>query len=393
MAKKNKKNTPKNNPVNIRERIVIRQASVVRKDIADWKVAKQYATRVDFPKYDKLQELFSYCMVDAHLHSQTLLRKAQALQAEWSLLSSSGNPDQKATDHLRQQPYVRDIISLILDSIFYGYSVIELNPQNDTLEVSLVDRRHIDPVNGFCYIDTSDEKGIPYRELSEYGTYLLEFNAHNLGLLDQAVPHVLYKRFAQACWSEFCEICGMPPRFIKTNTQDQDLRRQYEEMLRNVGSGANYVIDTDDEIGFADTNSSNGEIYEALIRLCSNEISLLINGAVIGQDTKFGSNSKEETSSNLNDEIVSSDMVLIENTMTHTVLPALSSLGIVPQGLRFKYSEQEDTSELFQQTIQAAAFFDIDPAWVKDKFGIEVTGLRSTTSEQLSHNDGLDFFA
>lgn len=393
MAKKNKKNTPKNNPVNIRERIVIRQASVVRKDIADWKVAKQYATRVDFPKYDKLQELFSYCMVDAHLHSQTLLRKAKALQAEWSLLSSSGNPDQKATDLLRQQPYVRDIISLILDSIFYGYSVIELNPQNDTLEVSLVDRRHIDPVNGFCYIDTSDEKGIPYRELSEYGTYLLEFNAHNLGLLDQAVPHVLYKRFAQACWSEFCEICGMPPRFIKTNTQDQDLRRQYEEMLRNVGSGANYVIDTDDEIGFADTNSSNGEIYEGLIRLCSNEISLLINGAVLGQDTKFGSNSKEETSSDLNDEIVSSDMVLIENTMTHTVLPALSSLGIVPQGLRFKYSEQEDTSELFQQTIQAAAFFDIDPAWVKDKFGIEVTGLRSTTSEQLSHNDGLDFFA
>lgn len=393
MAKKNKKNTPKNNPVNIRERIVIRQASVVRKDIADWKVAKQYATRVDFPKYDKLQELFSYCMVDAHLHSQTILRKAQALQAEWSLLSSSGNPDQKATDLLRQQPYVRDIISLILDSIFYGYSVIELNPQNDTIEVSLVDRRHIDPVNGFCYIDTSDEKGIPYRELSEYGTYLLEFNAHNLGLLDQAVPHVLYKRFAQACWSEFCEICGMPPRFIKTNTQDQDLRRQYEEMLRNVGSGANYVIDTDDEIGFADTNSSNGEIYEGLIRLCSNEISLLINGAVLGQDTKFGSNSKEETSSDLNDEIVSSDMVLIENTMTHTVLPALSSLGIVPQGLRFKYSEQEDTSELFQQTIQAAAFFDIDPAWVKDKFGIEVTGLRSTTSEQLSHNNGLDFFA
>lgn len=393
MAKKNKKNTPKNNPVNIRERIVIRQASVVRKDIADWKLAKQLATRVDFPKYDKLQELFSYCMVDAHLHSQTILRKAQALQAEWSLLSSSGNTDQKATDILRQQPYVRDIISLILDSIFYGYSVIELNPKNGTIEVSLVDRRHIDPVNGFCYIDTSDEKGIPYRELSEYGTYLLEFNAHNLGLLDQAVPHVLYKRFAQACWSEFCEICGMPPRFIKTNTQDQDLRRQYEEMLRNVGSGANYVIDTDDEIGFADTNSSNGEIYEGLIRLCSNEISLLINGAVLGQDTKFGSNSKEETSSDLNDEIVSSDMVLIENTMTHTVLPALSSLGIVPQGLRFKYSEQEDTSELFRQTIQAAAFFDIDPAWVKDKFGIEVTGLRSTTSEQLSLNDGLDFFA
>ncbi len=164
-------------------------------------------------------------------------------------------------------------------------------------------------------------------------------------------------------------------------------------MLRNVGSGANYVIDTDDEIGFADTNSSNGETYQGLIRLCTNELSLLINGAVLGQDTEFGSNSKEKTSAHLNSQIVLSDMVLVENTMTNTVLPALANLGIVPQGLRFKYSEQEDTSELFQQTIQAAAFFDIDPAWVKDRFGIEVTGLRSMASEQLSHKDGLDFFA
>ena len=104
-------------------------------------------------------------------------------------------------------------------------------------------------------------------------------------MLDKAVPHALFKRFAQSCWSEFCEVCGMPPRVIKTNTQDPELRNQYLQMLSNYGSGANGVIDIDDEMLFVATNASNGEPYENLIRLCSNEISLLINGAVLGQDT------------------------------------------------------------------------------------------------------------
>ena len=387
MAKTKKKESP------IASRIVIRQASVVRKDISDWKLAKQDATRTDQPRFRRLQELYSYILVDAHLSSQILLRKSQTLSADWQILAPSGSVDKKATDTLHSLPEFRRIISEILDSQFFGYSLIELSPSDLGFSLSSIDRRHIDPVHGLLYLNISDPSGIPFRQMREYGSSILEFNANSLGLLDQAVPHVLYKRFAQACWSEFCEICGMPPRYIKTNTQDEELRRSYEEMLSNVGSGANYVIDTDDEIGFADTNATDGSIYQGLIRLCTNELSLLVNGAVIGQDTEFGSNSKEKTSSELNSQIIDNDFALVEAEMNATVLPALASLGIIKPGLLFKFPEQEDTAQLFSQTIQAATFFDIDPAWVKEKFGIEVTGLRSMGTAQLSGKDGLDFFA
>lgn len=354
---------------------------VHRKDIGDWQQAKQAALRIDAPRFSQLQELFDYIMDDAHLTSQVLLRKSKVLRSEFALVKDNDEADDTATKALKDMPATRRLIEAVLDAQLYGYTIAELDPQPDNpdpLGVTVIDRRHIDPRNGFVLIDTSDTKGIPYRELREYGTYILEFRGEGLGLLDKAVPHVLFKRFAQSCWSEFCEVCGMPPRVIKTNTQDPNLRDKYLEMLSNYGSGANGVIDIDDEMEFVATNASNGEAYENLIRVCSNEISLLINGAVLGQDTRYGSNSKEETSSDLNDEIVEADMAAVEVAMNTVVLPALVALGLVPAGRRFKYQEQEDATQLFDQTMRAAQYFEIDPEWVKTKFGIEVTGIRNT---------------
>lgn len=357
-----------------------RTPSVHRKDISDWQRAKQAALRIDTPRFSQLQELFDYIMDDAHLSSQVQLRKSKVLRSEFALVNQAGDTDVQATEDLKNMPATRRLINSVLDAQLFGYTIAELDPHPgnpDPLAVTVIDRRHIDPRNGFVLIDTSDSSGIPYRQLREFGTYILEFRGEGLGLLDKAVPHVLFKRFAQSCWSEFCEVCGMPPRVIKTNTQDPNLRDKYLEMLSNYGSGANGVIDIDDEMIFVATNASNGEAYENLIRLCSNELSLLINGAVLGQDTRYGSNSKEQTSSDLNDEIVEADMAAVEVAMNTVVLPALVALALVPDGLRFKFQEQEDSSQLFNQTIQAAQYFDIDPQWVKEKFGIEVLGPKS----------------
>lgn len=382
MAKhKNKKSAPAPSRQQFIAAVIKSRTPIVhRKDIADWQHAKQAALRVDSPRFSQLQELFDYIMDDAHLSSQVQLRKSKVLRSEFALVKENGDTDDQATEVLKNMPATRRLINAILDAQLYGYTIAELDPHPDNpdpLGVAVIDRRHIDPRNGFVLIDTSDTAGIPYRELREFGTYILEFRGEGLGILDKAVPHVLFKRFAQSCWSEFCEVCGMPPRVIKTNTQDPNLRDKYLEMLSNYGSGANGVIDIDDEMIFVATNASNGEAYENLIRLCSNELSLLINGAVLGQDTRYGSNSKEETSADLNDEIVEADMSAVEVAMNTTVLPALVALGIIPAGYRFKFQEQEDASQLFTQTMQVAQYFDIDPNWVKEKFGIEVIGPKS----------------
>ena len=357
-----------------------------RRDIDDWSLARQMATRPDEPLFYRLQELYTYTMLDAHLQSQVLLRKSRVLGSAYELCSASGDIDEEASAALRRQPLVRQLIDYCLDSIYFGHSLVELLPQKDgTVQTILIDRRHVNPVGGIAQYDMASPEGISYRQTREYGRTLLEFvSPQPLGLLDMAVPHVLYKRFAQACWSEYCEICGIPIRYIKTNTQDPDLRQRYQQVLANQGSNLNALIDTDDEIGFITGNASDGSGYQNLIRLCTNEISLLISGAVLGQDTEFGSNSKEQTSAELSAQIVESDIYLVEQAMNATVLPALVLLGLVPQGLRFQFAQQEDTAQLFSQTMQAAAYFDIDPEWMRQKFGIEVTGPRQMGMGTLS---------
>ena len=73
----------------------------------------------------------------------------------------------------------------------------------------------------------------------------MEFGSpRNYGLLNKAVPHALFKKFAHSCWSELCEIYGIPPRYIKTNTQDPEMLDRAEQMLRDMGSAAYFIIDT-----------------------------------------------------------------------------------------------------------------------------------------------------
>lgn len=187
----------------------------------------------------------------------------------------------------------------------------------------------------------------------------------------------------------------MPPRYIKTNTNDKELVDYYRDMLANIGSGASYVLDLDDDMGFASVTATGGDVYERLIALCKEELSLLICGAQVGQDTTYGSNAKEQSSQELLTSVVEQDQEFVQNCLNTKLLPALSALNLLPQDAVFSYPQQEDTNKLFEKTIKAAAYFDIDPKWFKDKFGIEVTSAKSTQSSQLQalKAEDIDFFA
>lgn len=372
MAKKNQK---------IANLLTVLRQNFTRKDIADWQAAINQ-TLAATPKWIKLQDIYQSILLDAHLTSQVELRK-QRIAASPYVIKSSDKEITTALDKL-----LKDNISHIADSIFFGYSIVEID--HAALSTELLDRRNFDPRNHLFYPDPNLSSALPYRELPQYGFTLLEYNRNNNGILQQAAPHVLFKRFAQSCWSELCEIYGMPPRYIKTNTQDQELIARYEEMLSNIGSGASYVLDLDDEMGFAQTNATNGEVYERLITLCKNEISTLICGAVVGQDTVNGSNAKEQSSQDLLKDITESDKRYITSTLNSTLIPALVSAGLLPQNSTFEFIAQEDTAQLFSQTMQAAAYFDINPEWVKERFGIDILNAKSPATAQLKSK--YDFF-
>ncbi len=375
-------------------RIVPKTVTRTRADIALWKSALRAADNVENPRRTRLQRLYADIMQDAHLSSLAELRVLSLLGTPFTL-KRDGEVDEECTALLAAAAWKRDIDRFAWEELLYGHSLVELTTSPEgTPQVTLLPRTNVVPEQGVLLLSEDDGDGIRYREAREYGTWILEFGSRTeYGLLNKAVPHVLFSRFAQSCWSELCEIYAIPPRVLKTNTQDPEMLDRAEQMMREMGAAAWFIIDTNEEFSFAKGADTNGDVYNNLIRVCKEASSLLICGAQLGQDTLNGNRSKEESSQKLFDKIIQADRTRVQGYWNEIILPALVRIGIVPAGLTYEYQQEEDLEKLWNQTHQAMQYFHVEPEWIRSKFGIEVTGEKETgaLSVPLAARDG--FFA
>lgn len=384
MAKQNNKSSQnarvKTTKPKIYTDLVEKSISLTRQDIAKWKAAWRAALNVDTPSRWQLYNLYETDVLqDALVTSQIENRVQASLGANFNLLNNSGDVDEELTAQHQNSELFNEIIKQIIYTRFFGHSLIELdwNSTGERLLVNPIPRQNVLPQKGEVLKDYSEDKGIKYRELPEYGTWILEFGKNNdLGILNKAVPHVLFKKFAISCWSELAEIYGIPPRVYKTDTQDPQALNRGKRMMQDMGAAAWFIIDTTEEFEWAKGVNTNGDVYNNLVRLADNQISLLIQGAIIGQDTEHGSYGKDAAGQNLLDSLVLADMAMVEMYMNSVVMPALVNIGIVPTETKFKWEIAEDLSTLWKMTTEALPYFDVDPEWVKDKFGIQVVGKR-----------------
>lgn len=375
-------------------KIVPKTVTRTRADIALWKSALRAADNVENPRRTRLQRLYADIMQDAHLTSLVELRMQSLLGTPFTL-KRNGEVDEECTALFAAAAWKRDIDRFAWEELLYGHSLIELTTSPaGTPQVTLLPRTNVVPEQGVLLLSEDDGDGIRYREAREYGTWILEFGSRTeYGLLNKAVPHVLFSRFAQSCWSELCEIYAIPPRVLKTNTQDPEMLDRAEQMMRDMGAAAWFIIDTDEEFSFAKGADTNGDVYNNLIRVCKEASSLLICGAQLGQDTLNGNRSKEESSQKLFDKIIQADRTRVQGYWNEIILPALVRIGIVPAGLTYEYQQEEDLEKLWNQTHQAMQYFHVEPEWIRSKFGIEVTGEKENDAlpMPLSARDG--FFA
>lgn len=365
----------KNHKPTMANKVARKQVLLTRKDIADWKWSERLFHSPTEPKSYLLQEIFADISNDALFTSQMNNRKEQTVSAPYEMVTPDDKIDDKMTDALRAIPVITDIIGYMIESEWFGNSTIELSMKNGFHKVELINRRNIvGGAFGRFYPDTSMNQWIPYREVSEYGKWILEFDADHIGMLNKAVPHILFKKFAQSCWSELCEIYGIPPRVMKTETRDPAMLDRAEEMMREVGAAAWFIIDSTEDFQFAQGVSTNGDVYNNLINLCNNETSMLVSGAIIGQDTKNGNESKEKTSIQIFDRLVDADKRMVETYMNSVVIPALYKIGWISSTTsRFRFSAIEDTDKLFTMVEKILPHKEVDNEWIEEKFGIKVT--------------------
>lgn len=382
---------PRANTLQPTRNIIPKAMARTRADVMVWKNALAMAENIDNPKLFPYYNLVKDMTLDAHLTSQMQNRKLKTISANFVLQNTNGETHQELTDELQKSVWFNQIIEHILDSVYYGYTLIEFNREADRENpiITLVPRQNVIPLKGIVVKDYTDDKGIDYLNAPEYGSWLLDFGSvGDLGLINKAIPHILFSRFAQSCWSELCEIYGIPPRVMKTNTRDMNALRRAEKMMTDMGAAAWFIIDESETFEWAQTGMpATGQVYDGLIKLCRDNISLLISGAIIGQDTKFGSKGKEISSQEALQDLVDADQTMVEQYMNEKVLPALYNIGVLPDGLRFQYDQVDDLGELFDRTIKLLPYKNIPDEWIKDKFGIEVQGERVAPLGNQLHFD------
>lgn len=365
-------------------RVIRRQESIVRRDIASWRTARLEATRPDEPRQHLLQVLYDEVMLDAKMTSQIGMRIGKSQSADWCLKKGDQN-DEESMKVLTDKGLFDKLVKFIVESQFYSHSLVQFlfDRQGDP-DIELVPRANVSPVTGRFYPDVYGNESELYRDRPDFGKWILEFcpDKLDLGILNKATPYVLMKKFALSCWSELCEIYGIPPRVLKTNTQDKDMLNRAEAMMREIGAAAYFIIDTEEEFEFAQASTTNGDVYKNFIATCDEQISLLNLGAVLGQDTEHGNRSKEEASTDLMEIVVEADKRKIAYYINKAAIPAMESLGIIPTGLRFEFAKATDTEKLWKMVFQASAYYEFDVDWLKQTFGMEITGPRISPSER-----------
>lgn len=361
------------------QRITEKQASQTARDMQHWRRAKQVATRVDLPKRDLLDDLVNDLLYDTHLSSQMELRRDRSLAKPYTILKADGSTDEETTALLSQSGAFSMLMQIALETPLFGHSLVEILPAPEGLfTANLLPRRHVVPKLGWILFDLSDSKGYDYRSDPGYGKTLIEMGDPNdLGILFDCAPATIYKRYAMASWSEFCEIYGIPPRVLKINTDDSEAMQRAADMMQRMGSANWAIVDKDEDLSFAAGVSDNGNIFQKLIYAAKEDVSLKICGATLGQDTQYGNRSKEESSLELLEAKCSSDRRMLERIMTSTVLPALARQGFIPEGLRFAYPQEEDKEALWTRTVSLLPYYNVDEEWIRNTFGVEITEAKS----------------
>ena len=361
------------------QRITEQQASQTARDMQHWRRAKQVATHVDLPKRDLLDDLVNDLLYDTHLSSQMELRRDRSLAKPYTILKADGSTDEETTALLSQSGAFSTLMQIALETPFFGHSLVEILPAPEGLfTANLLPRRHVVPKLGWILFDLSDSKGYDYRSDPGYGKTLIEMGDPNdLGILFDCAPATIYKRYAMASWSEFCEIYGIPPRVLKINTDDSEAMQRAADMMQRMGSANWAIVDKDEDLSFAAGVSDNGNIFQKLIYAAKEDVSIKICGATLGQDTQYGNRSKEESSLELLEAKCSADRRMLERVMTSTVLPALARQGFIPEGLRFAYLQEEDKEALWTRTVSLLPYYNVDEEWIRNTFGVEITDAKS----------------
>lgn len=369
--------------------------SLTRKDMKTWRAAWQVAIDVENPRRAPLYDIYSDVEVDLHATGCIDQRKGFTKAKSYKLVDSKGVENEEATKIFEAQ-WFRDLVDHILDSRFWGHSLIQLGDIiTDSTgvkykDVTLMPRKHVLPEYGVIIRERYDDwtQGVCYRD-SPISDWLIEVGQpKDLGLFLKIAAQTIPKKNMLAYWDQFGEIFGMPIRVARTTSRDPSTRQSIERMLEGMGAASWGLFPEGTEIDIKEsTRTDTYNIYDKRIDRANGEISKGILNQTMTIDSG-SSLSQSEVHLEVFENVVESDATLVQTVVNDHLIPRMIKHGFPIAGLRFVYDRSIDyTPE--QQTENERMlleYFDCDPKYFENKYGVKILGKKDNSqSQQLSH--------
>ncbi len=332
----------------------------------------------------RLIDLYEACLEqDAHIRSVIETLESQILGDRYMLarINEKGKyiKDVQYTQKIQGTQFDK-IIKGIVESKLFGYTLIELmphiNPKTGKLaNVNLIERRNVLP----------DQHTVVKRQgiwlpnwnitAPAYSPNYILINSGTIGLFSATTPLILAKKFTVANYVNFGATYGQPIIHGKTISESNSDRKRLANDIANAAQNKVVITGIDDEIDIKTFTMSNSEkIYTSLIEFVNKEVANLI----LGSESMAGGMQSYVGSTKAHQDIFRDRIEVyrryIENVMNEEIIPRLVTMGYIPSGLEFKYSNRiemnnEDRIKLYQLITDK---YEVSADEIEKEFGINV---------------------
>ncbi len=364
-----------------------RQTDLLTKhDIGAWRLAWQRAIDVQNPNRCALLDIYNDIAIDMHLTGCIGQRKGFVSKRGFKIIDRSGKRDEALTA-LFETEWFDEFVSLVLDSRYYGHSLIEFDvpfSANGKLQFpvpKLVPRKHVRPEYGVIVRNQNDnpQNGISYRD-GDLADWCIEVGRpDDLGLFLKCCPSALSKKNMLAFWDGFGEIFGMPIRIAHTSSQDQAERSKIQRMLDSMGAAFYGVFSEGTDIEIKESSRGDAyNVYDKRIDRANSEISKGILNQTMTIDCG-ASLAQAQVHLDVFENIIAADQKLILNVVNNLLIPFMIKHGFPLEGYRYAWDDKVSfTPEQIQAVEQMLinGGYDIDPKYFTDKYGVKIIGKR-----------------
>lgn len=357
-----------------------------RKDIDKWRTAIKLTLLPDKPRYDMYYDLVDDLSTDGHLQAQIRLRKYAILNTDFSIIDKTSNKSNEEATEFFNQKWFYDFLNAALEASFKGTTLVEFKAffQNK-IEIAVIPHRNVVPQLKIIIPDLTKQQVINYND-DYFKDWLIEIPSNKpLGLLNDIIPNIIWKRNVAQSWMEFCEKFGNPLLTASTNRTDTKDIDKIEFMLKQLGEAAVGVFPQGTTVDIKEASRTDAyQTYSNFIAFNREEISVAVVGGTMLTNDGSSRSQSEVHERNLDDKIAVAEKRSLTFLVNDVLIPLLKNQGytFIKDNDKFTFNKSHNLEldkywNITQGILQEYELDDIE--WLRNTFHVPVKSKKKIT--------------